>query len=51
MNGLSSRHTRDWIMGHFGDPKKYVQGSRMPAYKLPQEELAQVTDYLLAIPK
>jgi quinol-cytochrome oxidoreductase complex cytochrome b subunit len=51
MNGLSTRHTRDWIMGHFGDPSKYVKGSRMPAYKLPPEELAQVTDYLLAIPK
>jgi ubiquinol-cytochrome c reductase cytochrome b subunit len=51
MNGLNSRHTRDWIMGHFGDPRKYVAGSRMPAYKLPPEELAQVTDYLLAIPK
>jgi len=51
MNGLSSRRTRDWIMGHFGDPKKYVEGSKMPAYKLPPQELAQVTDYLLAIPK
>jgi ubiquinol-cytochrome c reductase cytochrome b subunit len=51
MNGLGTRRTRDWIMGHFGDPRKYVAGSKMPAYKLPPEELAQVTDYLLSIPK
>jgi ubiquinol-cytochrome c reductase cytochrome b subunit len=51
LNGLSSRHTRDWVVGHFIDPGKYVQDSEMPSFKLPPDELARLTDYVMAIPK
>jgi ubiquinol-cytochrome c reductase cytochrome b subunit len=51
LNGLSSRHARDWVIGHFLDPGKYVPDSEMPAFKLPPEDLNRLTDYLMAIPK
>jgi ubiquinol-cytochrome c reductase cytochrome b subunit len=51
MNGLSSRRSRAWVEEHFGDPKKLVPASNMPAFKLPPQELAILTDYIMAIPK
>jgi ubiquinol-cytochrome c reductase cytochrome b subunit len=51
LNGLANRHPRDWVIGHFIDPGKYVQDSEMPAFKLPPQEMARLTDYIMAIPK
>jgi ubiquinol-cytochrome c reductase cytochrome b subunit len=51
LNGLAARHDRAWVLGHFVDPQKFVPGSKMPPVRLPERELALVTDYLLAIPK
>jgi ubiquinol-cytochrome c reductase cytochrome b subunit len=51
LNGLAVRHDRAWVMGHFVDPGKYVKDSEMPVFNLPPQELARLTDYLLAIPK
>jgi ubiquinol-cytochrome c reductase cytochrome b subunit len=51
MNGLSTRHTKAWVTEHFADPKKLVPNSVMPAFNLPPQELASVTDYILSIPK
>lgn len=51
LNGLAGRRSREWVEGHFGDPKQFAPGSQMPAYKFNDEELDQITTYLLAIPK
>lgn len=51
LNGLAGRRTRDWVEGHFADPKKFTPTSPMPAYKFTPLELDQITSYLMAIPK
>jgi ubiquinol-cytochrome c reductase cytochrome b subunit len=51
LNGLAGRRTREWVEGHFADPKKFTPNSQMPAYKFSPEELDQITTYLMAIPK
>ncbi len=51
LNGLAARRTRDWVAGHFGDPKAFSPNSPMPAYKFTPAELDAITDYLMAIPK
>ena len=49
LNGLRKRRTRDWVVGHFPDPKKFSPGSTMPPYKLPETDLSNLTDYLLGL--
>jgi ubiquinol-cytochrome c reductase cytochrome b subunit len=51
LNGLAGRRTREWVEGHFGDPKKFSPNSQMPAYKFTADELNAITSYLMAIPK
>jgi nitric oxide reductase subunit C len=41
----------DWLFGHFKDPQKYVKNSAMPPVTLPDEELRQLTDYMLTLKK
>jgi mono/diheme cytochrome c family protein len=48
---LLGKREKAWLVGHFKDPKKYVEGSKMPSFKyLSDEELAAMADYLLALP-
>ncbi len=51
LNGLAGRRSREWVEGHFAEPKKFTPNSQMPAYKFNPEELEQITSYLMAIPK
>jgi cbb3-type cytochrome oxidase cytochrome c subunit len=39
------------VAEHFADPPKLSPNSEMPAYKFNQQDLAAITDYLMAIPK
>jgi cbb3-type cytochrome oxidase cytochrome c subunit len=39
------------VAEHFADPPKLSPGSAMPAYKFNPQDLAAITDYLMAIPK
>jgi cbb3-type cytochrome oxidase cytochrome c subunit len=36
---------------HFGDPQKLVPGSAMPAYKLPAQDMENLTSYLFSLPE
>jgi len=48
---LLGKRDKAWLVGHFRDPKKYVEGSKMPSFKyLSGEELSAMADYLLAVP-
>ena len=40
---------RDWLMRHFREPQAVVPGSTMPAYGLDEEELKDLTNYMLAL--
>jgi cbb3-type cytochrome oxidase cytochrome c subunit len=51
LNGLAGRRSKQWVMGHFGDPKKFSPNSQMPAYKFNPQELEAITAYVMAIPK
>jgi cbb3-type cytochrome oxidase cytochrome c subunit len=51
LNGLADRHSRDWVVGHFLDPKKFVPESKMPAFNFNDRDMNRVTDYLMAIPR
>jgi ubiquinol-cytochrome c reductase cytochrome b subunit len=48
---LLGKREKPWLVGHFKEPKKFVEGSKMPSFKyLPESELAAMSDYLLALP-
>jgi len=50
LNGVSRRHTRDWIEQHFSDPPKFSPGSEMPDYHFNKQDMDLLVNYLLAIP-
>jgi len=47
---LPNGRSRRWVEMHFGDPQKLVPGSVMPAYKLPAQDMENLTSYLFACP-
>ncbi|MBK9061771.1 MAG: cbb3-type cytochrome c oxidase subunit II [Acidobacteria bacterium] len=48
---LPGKRDKAWLVEHFKDPKKLVEGSKMPKYAyLSEAELAAMADYLLALP-
>jgi len=51
LNGLSKRETRSWVEAHFLDPQKLSPGSIMPPYKLPKNDLENLTLYLFTLPE
>jgi ubiquinol-cytochrome c reductase cytochrome b subunit len=51
LNGVGTQRTRDWMIGHFNDPKKFSPGSIMPPYHFNEKDMNAITSYLLAIPK
>jgi cbb3-type cytochrome oxidase cytochrome c subunit len=51
LNGLSKRRSQSWVEDHFLDPPKLSPGSIMPAYKLSQKDLNNLTAYLFALPE
>jgi ubiquinol-cytochrome c reductase cytochrome b subunit len=51
LNGLSKRETRSWVEKHFLDPQKLSPGSIMPAYKLSNRDLENLTSYLFTLPE
>jgi ubiquinol-cytochrome c reductase cytochrome b subunit len=51
LNGLADRHNRDWVVGHFIDPKKFVPESRMPAFNFNDHDMNLMTNYLMSIPR
>ncbi len=41
----------EWLLGHFKDPQAFVPGSIMPPYSLHEQELNQLTAYMLSLRK
>ncbi len=46
---VGSRHDRDWFIGHFKDPQKYVKNSAMPPVAVSDQEIEQLTTYMLTL--
>lgn len=40
---------RSWLIQHFKDPKSVVPGSEMPAYRLSEQEMNDLTDFMLTL--
>jgi ubiquinol-cytochrome c reductase cytochrome b subunit len=51
LNGLASRHPREWVEAHFRDPAKLSPGSPMPAFDFDAKDMDRITAYLMALPK
>jgi mono/diheme cytochrome c family protein len=51
LNGLSERRGRSWVLDHFARPQALSPGTIMPPYKLPSQELEDVTAYLFSLPE
>jgi ubiquinol-cytochrome c reductase cytochrome b subunit len=51
LNGLSKRRSRGWVERHFADPQKLVPGSVMPPYRLPSQDMENLTSYLFSLPE
>lgn len=50
LNGVSSRHSKDWIKRHFASPAGLSPGSIMPPYQFSGAEEAAIVSYLSALP-
>ncbi|MGH9592670.1 MAG: c-type cytochrome, partial [Bryobacteraceae bacterium] len=50
LNGVGTRHQKDWIEKHFADPGKMSADSMMPPYRFNPKEMEQITDYLMQLP-
>ncbi len=46
---VGDRHDHDWLFGHFKEPLKYVKNSAMPPVTLSDEELGQLTAYMMTL--
>jgi cbb3-type cytochrome oxidase cytochrome c subunit len=50
LNGVSKRRTASWVERHFLEPQLMSPGSMMPPYKLPEQQLKDLTQYMMALP-
>lgn len=46
---VGNRHDREWFIGHFKDPQKYVKNSAMPAVTASSQDIEQLTAYMLTL--
>jgi nitric oxide reductase subunit C len=46
---VGARRDREWLFGHFKDPRKYVPNSAMPPVAAPDADLEQLTAYMLTL--
>lgn len=46
---VGSRHDREWFIGHFNDPPKYVKNSAMPPVSASVQDIEQLTAYMLTL--
>jgi ubiquinol-cytochrome c reductase cytochrome b subunit len=50
LNGLSKRRTSSWVERHFVEPQALSPGTIMPVYKLPPQQMKDLTQYLMTLP-
>lgn len=46
---VGARRDKEWLIGHFKDPSKFVPNSAMPAVAASDEEITQLADYMLTL--
>ena len=50
LNGTGGRRYPEWLVGHFREPAKFVEGSTMPPYDFPEPQMDAIVGYLRALP-
>ncbi len=50
LNGVSGRHSKEWVEKHFADPAALSPGSVMPPFKFAPREMEQIVAYLFSLP-
>lgn len=50
LNGVSGRHSEDWVKKHFLAPSTLTAGSIMPPYQFSSKEQAAIVSYLFSLP-
>lgn len=45
------KREKDWLLAHFRDPQSLTPGSFMPAVRLPEKDLQDLTSYMLSLKK
>jgi ubiquinol-cytochrome c reductase cytochrome b subunit len=50
LDGVASRHNREWIQAHFREPGKLSPGTPMPAFDFNDRDRDRITNYLLGLP-
>ncbi len=46
---VGNRRDREWLIGHFKDPDRYVRNSAMPKVEAPEADIEQLTAYMLTL--
>jgi ubiquinol-cytochrome c reductase cytochrome b subunit len=49
LDGVGSRHDREWMDKHFADPQSVSPGSKMPPYKFDEKTMVAICNFLLAL--
>jgi len=50
LNGVSRRHTKEWVDKHFANPLALSPGSAMPPFQFSPEEMNAIVSYLFSLP-
>ncbi len=46
---VGAKHDREWFIGHFRDPQKFIKDSAMPPITATDTEIEQLTAYMLTL--
>lgn len=49
LEAMRGRRDAEWLTGHFRDPPAFVEGSTMPPYDFPDEQMKAIVEYMLAL--
>ena len=49
LSRVGIKRDKDWLIGHFKDPEKYVPNSAMPPVEAPDAEIEKLADYMLTL--
>jgi len=49
LSKVGSRRDKEWLVGHFKDPVRYVPNSAMPKVEAPDADIEQLADYMATL--
>jgi len=49
LEAVRAHRDAEWLTGHFREPSAFVEGSTMPPYDFPEEQMQAIVEYMLAL--